>query len=85
MNVTLGESGGQRLDLTIPNATKVIAALVVFEDASGAVRQTMRPGQTSYSISQCISFLVQAVIDCIHGERKARVNDYTTRVGLIES
>lgn len=85
MNISKGESGGMRLDLTVPNATKVLAALVVFEDAGGAVRQCMRLGQTSYSIGECIGFLVQAVIECIGKHRKERINDYTTRVGFLES
>jgi hypothetical protein len=85
INITRGESGGARIDFTIPSAVRVLATLAIFEDASGAVRQTLRIAPTSYSVGECINFLVQAVIDCIQKHSKERVNRFITQVGFTES
>ena len=86
MSTPTTQSSAVRVDFIIPEAVRVLATLTIFEDASGAVRQTMRVGaESGYTPAECISFFGQAVIDCIsrRGEEREVGRQTSSCVGLI--
>lgn len=66
---------GTQINFLIPNATKAIATLVVFEDAKGSIRSTLRISPSKYDDGECINLLLEALMDAVRQHTQRRISE----------